>query len=102
MVTHTTILSAIISLGLLVAPTAGARLGGIDMNRACRDEYGSYFSADRKGNNDSCNDWFCRNNLSGEGNQGGGINTPRACVSQYGSGAYAVCNGGVFDWSCYR
>ncbi|CAN9257092.1 unnamed protein product [Alternaria alternata] len=55
MVIYSTILGAIIGSGVLAVPVlgapaalapasvpaaAGARLGGIDMNRACRDQYG--------------------------------------------------------------
>ena len=96
MVTHTTILSAIISFGLLAAPVAAERLGGIDMNRACRDQYGPALYAVRGGN--SCNDWYCDTNIAG----GFPIDTPRACVTQYNTNAYAQCVGGANDWSCYR
>jgi hypothetical protein len=100
MVSHTIILSAIISLGLgLLA--AGERLGGIDMQRACRDQYGPTGIA-TEGFGTSCNAWLCHV-LDGHANPPAySIDTPQACVSQYGSGAYAVCNGGVYDWACYR
>ena len=93
MVTHTTILSAII---ILVAPAAAERLGGIDMSRACRDQYGSAFYAVQGGS--GCSDWFCDTNIVG----GFPVDTPAACTRQYNTNAYAQCIGGATDWSCYR
>ena len=85
----------------LLIPTfaSAAYLGGIDMNRACRDQYGNwvaYVSLAGGG----CNAWKCAP-ASGEATPRG-IDTPRACVNQYGTGAYAQCNGGEYDWGCYR
>jgi hypothetical protein len=86
----------------LLIPTlaAAARLGGIDMNRACRDQYGGDWTAYVSLAGGGCNAWKCAY-VPGEATPRG-IDTPRACVNQYGGGAYAQCNGGVYDWSCYR
>lgn len=116
MVTHTTVLGAIISFGLLAGPASGApaalvapaaaaaaagqRLGGIDMPRACREQFPPYpLTAGRVGN--SCNDWRCS---GGALNVGIVLNvdTPAACTRQYGSNVYAWCDGGWDKWSCYR
>jgi len=107
MVTHTTVLGAVISFGLLAVPASGApaalvapeaaaaaagqRLGGIDMPRACREQYAAPLTAGRVGN--SCNDWRCS---GGYWNVGVSfdVDTPAACRSQYGSNVYAWCDGG--------
>jgi hypothetical protein len=115
MVAHTTILTAIMGFSLfavpgvaapaaLVAPAAaavaaGERLGGIDMNRACKDQSNLYYDevkAIRVGN--TCNDWRCVIGFPGSGS----VNTPYACTRQYGPGTYAWCSGGWDKWSCYR
>jgi len=116
MVTHTTVLGAIISFGLLAGPASGApaalvapaaaaaaagqRLGGIDMPRACREQYGLPLTATHSLGN-SCNDWRCS---GGALNVGIVLNvdTPAACTRQYGSNVYAWCDGGWDKWSCYR
>jgi hypothetical protein len=84
---------------LLPALAAAGRLGGIDMGRACRDQYGDWVAYVVPGGR-GCNDWKCAP-PSGEATPRG-IDTPRACVNQYGGGAYASCTGGVYDWGCYR
>jgi hypothetical protein len=91
----------LITLTTFLIPTlaAAGRLGGIDMNSACRDQYGdwvAYVSLAGGG----CNAWKCAPS-SGEATPRG-IDTPRACVKQYGGGAYALCYNGEYDWSCYR
>jgi hypothetical protein len=110
MVTHTTILSAIISFGLLAMPTvaapavaaaaAGERLGGIDMNRACKEQYFNLnVGAVRTGN--TCNDWKCEGTFAGFPISLN-VDTPAACAKQYGTYTYAWCEGGWDKWSCYR
>ncbi|CAN9079896.1 unnamed protein product [Alternaria alternata] len=113
MVAHTTILTAIIGFSLLAVPgvaapaalvapsaaavAAGERLGGIDMNRACRDQYDAGAIGIRVG--DTCNDWRCGiRYYPGVAS----VNTPAACTRQYGPGVYAWCSGGWDKWSCYR
>jgi len=78
-----TLLTLLLPTLALTAPTA--LLGGIDMNRACREQYGSDYLAfvDEYG----CSGWKCRSNSD----KNKGIDTPRACVSQYGGGATALC-----------
>jgi len=96
---YTTLLGAIISVGLLVSPAAAAtRLGGLDMARACRDQYADInIQISQRG--DTCNDWKCRNARTGEYKP---IDMNAACGRQYGGNAYGLCYNGVFDWPCYR
>jgi streptogramin lyase len=110
----TTVLYAIMSLsfGALAAPApaaeavaaaahalearSGEYLGGIDVNIACREQYGnSYYAAARGG---TCNDWKCTNN----GNWFRDMDTPRACSVQHGLNNYAYCSSGINGWGCYR
>ncbi|RYN42462.1 hypothetical protein AA0113_g6698 [Alternaria arborescens] len=115
MVIYSTILGAIIGSGVLTAPAlgapaaltpasvpaaAGARLGGIDMNRACRDQYGMGYPAGTIGN--SCNDWQCILYNTNFGDLYYPVDTPAACKRQYGNNVYAWCQGGWDKWSCYR
>jgi hypothetical protein len=104
MKTHTTLLCAIISfgVGIRAAPAlearAGEYLGGIDMERACHDQYYYFYYALSYG--DTCDAWSC---LESTGNAPRRpIDTPAACVSQYGKGVYAACNGGRYGWGCFR
>jgi hypothetical protein len=88
------------TLLLPVLAAAASRLGGIDMNRACADQYGSSWGAYLFGT--GCNAWKCYP-LPGQGYAlQRGVDTPRACSNQYGGGAYALCYNGEYDWSCYR
>jgi len=87
-------------VAVLIPVTAAGRLGGIDMNRACRDQYGGGWVAYVQ--NSGCSGWKC---VPGPGNGEAtprGVDTPRACGNQYGSGAYALCYSGEYDWSCFR
>lgn len=107
MVTRTTILSAIMSFGFLVAPAiaapaisaaaAGEYVGGIDIQGFCNREYGNEWRALRYDN--SCNGWKC---WWAEFDIALGVDTPKACAYQYGSGVYAWCTGGVDSWGCFR
>jgi hypothetical protein len=110
---HTTILCAIISFGFDViaapAPAAepdagaapalearsGERLGGIDMDWSCKDQYGLGWEDTRNG--DSCNAWSCKNSIYKKS-----VDTPRACSVQYGPNVYAYCSTGWDNWSCFR
>lgn len=74
---------------------SGEYLGGIDVNTACRVQYGLNYYARSVGI--TCNDWKCTN--------GGGdksMDTPKACSYQYGLGVYAFCSSGLNGWGCYR
>jgi hypothetical protein len=86
----------------LIIPTlaAAGRLGGIDMNRACRDQYGGNWVGYVSLAGGGCNAWRCAYTV-GEATPRS-IDTPRACVNQYGGGAYALCYNGEYDWSCFR
>ena len=113
MVTHTTILTAIIGFSLLAVPgvaapaalaapataavAAGERLGGIDMPRVCRGQYDASAIDLRVG--DTCNDWRCGVCYYPFVTD---VNTPATCTRQYGPGVYAWCSGGWDKWSCYR
>lgn len=76
-------------------------LGGIDMPRACAEQYGmDWFAIVTK---KSCDGWKCVHSITAMKD----IDTPRACVDQHGAHAYAQCGGamggkGVFDWRCWR
>jgi hypothetical protein len=97
------VLSAILSLGLLASPAAADTwLGGLDMHRACKEQYTSggqgqqYWVADKKGEGRS--DWACYSTLySG---QSFSIDINLACKNQHGGG-YSYCTSGIYDWSCY-
>jgi hypothetical protein len=104
---HTTLLCVIISFGfdVLAAPApalearAGERLGGIDMGRACTQQYGQGHHAKTRGT--SCNAWSCNNEWQSD-ELSLPIDTPWACQQQYGDGVYAWCSGGIYDWGCFR
>jgi len=86
---------------LLPALTSAAYLGGIDMSRACQDQYGAgEWYAKHWDDQNGCGDWKCFP-YTGYAIQRS-IDTPRACVNQHGGGAWAKCTGGVYDWGCYR
>jgi hypothetical protein len=94
---------AITMLTLLLPIFAAADyLGGIDMSRACQDQYGGEWYAYVQDNN--CSGWKCQAR-DGEATPRG-IDTPRACVNQHGAGATALCGGlfpgGAYDWGCFR
>ncbi|KAH8884327.1 hypothetical protein GQ53DRAFT_880046 [Thozetella sp. PMI_491] len=70
-------------------------LGGVDVDGACKIQYGDSWSADRNGG--GCYDWVCKN-----GDDRENVNMNVACVSQYGvNKAYAGCGRTVWDWACY-
>jgi hypothetical protein len=109
----TTVLYAIMSFGfgVLAAPApaagpvaaaaqalevrVGEYLGGLNMDIACREQYGAHFYARSSGG--SCNDWSC---TKGEGHYS--VDTPRACHIQHGGNTYAWCTSGVNGWGCYK
>lgn len=81
-------------VAILMIPTLAAadRLGGIDTDRACKDQYYYKWSAGIADFNAGCNAWKCFYPQSAPM----GVDTNRAWVNQYGGGAYALCyNGGV-------
>ena len=109
----TTALYAILSFGFtaLAAPSpaaepvsaaahalqarAGEYLGGIDVNTACRVQYGLKYGAKSVGI--TCNDWKCS-----DGGSDRSMDVPKACSYQYGLGVYAFCSSGINGWGCYR
>jgi hypothetical protein len=122
---HTTLLCAIMSVGVLAAPTAeaapaaeaaaiaeaapdaeaaqlaprsGEYLGGVAMDDACSNEYGNLYFAEERGS--GCGDWSCAYlNFFIRGLH---IDVPAQCARQYGAGVYAWCSKGSRDWGCYR
>ncbi len=102
MVTFTTILSAAASLALLTAPVpAAARewAGPVDMEKACKLQWGDEFRAGRRG--DSAFDWYCWSPTR----DGLGMDIEGFCRT-YGKRnekwPYAdPQGGGAFDWGCY-
>lgn len=116
---HATVLCALMSVGAFAAPTAeaaavaeaapiaeaahlapraGERLGGVNMDEACRNEYGNQYFAELRGS--GCSSWSCAylNFLV----RGLSIDVPAQCARQYGGGVYAWCNAGANNWGCYR
>jgi hypothetical protein len=109
----TTALYAIVSFGFgaLAAPApaaepvaavahalearSGERLGGIDVDTACRTQYGLDYYAKSVGI--TCNDWKCSN-----GGKDKGMDVPKACSYQYGLNVYAFCSSGVNGWGCFK
>ena len=97
-------LSAILSLGYLASPVAADTwLGGLDISRACREQYSSdggqgpeFWGDGKKG--EGCNDWFYYSTFW-PGDQYS-IDTNLACAKQHGGG-FAWCTSGIYDWSCY-
>jgi hypothetical protein len=116
---HQTILTAILFFGASVlsapapeanpAPTPkvalplvarkGEYVGGIDMDAACRAQWGTYAYSDKRDN--TCNGWKC------------GIAYPivitglyvdvnQACTTQHGVSAYGWCTTDASGWGCYK
>jgi hypothetical protein len=96
---YTTVLGAIVSIGLLASPAAAAtRLGGINMASACRYQYwDENIQVVQTGN--TCNDWKCYDARTGDYK---GLTLQKACERQYGGDTYPLCYTGVYDWACYR
>ena len=84
------------ALLLLATLTTAQRLGGIDMQRACRDQYGSVFYAVRGGN--GCNDWYCDANVGLENP----IDVLEACKRQYEGKVLSRCEAGAEGWGCWQ
>jgi hypothetical protein len=89
---------SIYAIVLIPTLAAARRLGGIDMDRACKDQYGDWWATVE--GKETCNSWKCYP-TTGYAIQRS-IDTPRACVNQYGAGAYAQCAINAYDWSCFR
>lgn len=87
---------------ILPSLLTATRVGGIDMQRACREEY-ACDDCTAVVKSKGCDGWRCK---PSSGGVYASINTPKACVSQYGAGTTALCGGlfvgGVFEWGCYR
>lgn len=78
---------------------SGEYVGGINMDAACRDEYGTYAYVDQRDN--SCNGWKCGiayptviTGLS--------VDVNRACTKQHGVSAYGWCTTDAWGWGCYK
>lgn len=95
---HSTILGGIVaSLALFAAPVVarGRYAGGIDMNEACRHQYGEGTWAFSDGN--SAYDWHCTSGPHSEW-----VDTNGYCGWKYGCGAQSDAQGGgLNDWACY-
>lgn len=97
MLARSGIFGVITSLVLLVAPaSASTNAGGVDMQQACLEQYGSGWTAGYYAG--SAYNWFCVNSAGTKES----INVDEYCAVTYGKNAYADPQGGqVFDWGCY-
>ena len=92
-----TMFTSLLSITTLISTAlAGTYLGGIDMNRACNEQWPRRY-AQQHGN--GCDAWKCEANwdyvqLS--------VDVNRACSKQHGGGAYGYCTSGAWGWGCYR
>ena len=100
MVAFSTLLSTATTgtvLVLLAAAPVSAEFiffGGVNVDEACKQQYGSNFSAHGVGNGKF--DWRCTS-----GNDSRGVDIGRWCKGKYGDSAYAVNNNGdLFGWNC--
>ena len=73
------------------------RVGGIDMNRACIEQYGIPYQATPYGHD--CSAWRCV--WHGIGTMYS-VDTERACIDQYGPGLYSYCDAGAYGWGCFK
>ncbi|KAK5658025.1 hypothetical protein OQA88_2580 [Cercophora sp. LCS_1] len=91
---------AILTSQSLAAATFQTRAlrGGVDVDEACRVQYGGNYRALKLG--DYCDGWKC--DVDGRHR---GINMDMYCVSKYGGDALAKCAdgwfSGVFNWECH-
>ena len=96
------------SLVLLVAPasaipvatpaTASTYAGGVDMQAACRQQYGNQNEQGISGG-PGAYDWYCKDPRTGAT---GRVDVARYCADTYGNTAYADAQGdGAFDWGCF-
>ena len=86
---------------LAFADQASAATGGIDMNRACKNQRG-YLSEARVGNSSNAYSWYCRATVTPFQNLGG-LDLNRACRNQYAkSWAYARVGStsNPYSWYC--
>ena len=95
-------------VGFVVANTASAstRLGGVDMNRACHDQYYNPYGPTTAVVRDQHNaySWVCKSNYTAV--IVGGISVNKACATQYPGSppAYAglVSPSNPYSWYCQR
>lgn len=106
--------AALVAGALLAAPgvaSAAIRLGGVDVNQACKQQYGNPAKAVLLANN--AYGWKCsgpRMTCSSLGGRCtveyriyGGIDMNRACKARYGSKAYAVLEQNhAQGWKCFK
>lgn len=100
----TTIIGAAVALLLaaspvsagVAAPARGPWAGGVDMEAACKQQFGSDWTAQ---SGKGANDWLCIKHSTG---QSGTLDINGYCSKTYGGGAYAdPQGGGKYDWGCY-
>lgn len=81
--------------------SASVYLGGVDMQRACNDQYGASLGllAEVTNQRDAFS-WRC----TAPFDRTRGIDVNKACVTQYGRGAYAGLRDGrnPYSWYCQR
>ena len=89
--------ASLLSITALISTAlAGTYLGGIDMNRACADQWRGRY-AKQYGN--SCDAWKCESERDYVQLD---VDVNAACSSQHGGGAYGYCTSGAWGWGCYR
>lgn len=109
---HQTILTAVLllSAGVLGAPAAetasslmprkGEYLGGIDMDAACREQWGNLAYVTQRGN--TCNSWTCNIFDPDFPVAGLYVDVNRACTVQHGVSAYGWCTTDASGWGCFK
>ena len=78
---------------------SGEYLGGIDMDSACRDQWGTFAYVEQRDN--SCNGWKCGIAYP-EWVTGLYVDVNRACTKQHGVSAYGWCTTDAWGWGCYK
>jgi len=106
-----TIIATILASMAMAAPAADAAAdttapvlevralrGGVDVDEACRQQFGGNYGALQTGN--GCDGWKCV--VDGRHR---GINMDLYCTMKYGGDALAKCDegwwGGVYNWECH-
>ena len=95
-------LAGTIGAGVAGAATANATtiLGGVDMQRACNEQYPAFGLRAVVTDQHNAFSWRCTSPWG----YSGGIDVNRECASQYGSGAYSVLlnTSDPYSWRCGR
>lgn len=91
------------SFSLATASTAQAatRLGGVDMQRGCNDQWPGYGLSAHVNNANDAYSWRC---WAAWDHTTYGIDVNRACITQYGGGAQAGLGNArdPYSWYCQR